>query len=62
MFEKIQVIMSYCTDYGMIINEEKTRFMAFIGIFDTKEVEAHRIWTTGTFWWKWSILELGYAL
>ena len=51
--------MDYCTDYGMIINEQKTRFMVFNGIFDTKELEAHRIWTTCSFWWTWSILDVG---
>ena len=25
---KIQVILNYCKDYGRIINEQKTRFMA----------------------------------
>ena len=28
IFQKIQVILNYCKDYGRIINEQKTRFMA----------------------------------
>ena len=31
MFEKIQVNMNYFTDYGMIINELKTRFIILEG-------------------------------
>ena len=38
MFKKIQVIINYCRDYGMIINKQKTRFMVINDIFDTREV------------------------
>ena len=39
MLKKTEVIMNYSRNYGMIINEQKSRFMAISGIFDTRELD-----------------------
>ena len=35
--KKIQILVDYCKDYGMVINEKKTKFMAFNGTDTSKE-------------------------